>query len=279
MKKASLFAGILLVMSFQSAAFLETDSGKAALVDLSGSITPNSASGLVSSGGITPEKVRSLNERAVSQGADAIVYQINSQGGAVVASKEIKCEIDRAEVPTVCRLRDTAASGGYLIALGCDRIVADSATLTGSIGVTASYLEFSGLLDRLGVEYVNVSAGEFKEAGSPLRNATPEEKALLRGKIGSVQNEFVSLVREERNMTGPDLSNATTGELIIGERALELGMVDSLGGRREALGQAEEMTELNLTYSEVETQDSLGLFSLLSARVLGVSTPSLQARL
>jgi protease-4 len=279
MKKTSLFAGILLMMSFQSAAFLETDSGKAALVDLSGPITPNSASGLVSSGGITPEKVRSLNERAVSQGADAIVYQINSPGGAVVASKEIKRELDRVEVPTVCRLRDTAASGGYLIALGCDRIVADSATLTGSIGVTASYLEFSGLLDRLGVEYVNVSAGEFKEAGSPLRNATLEEKALLRGKIDSVQNEFVSLVREERNMTESDLSNATTGELIIGERALELGMVDSLGGRREALGQAEEMTELNLTYSEVETQESLGLFSLLFAKVLSVSTPSLQARL
>jgi protease-4 len=279
MKKAHLFMGVLLVMSFQSAAFLEADSGEAALVDLSGSITPNSASGLVSSGGITPEKVRSLNERAVSQGADAIVYQINSPGGAVVASKEIKREIDRVEVPTVCRLRDTAASGGYLIALGCDRIVADSATLTGSIGVTASYLEFSGLLDRLGVEYVNVSAGEFKEAGSPLRNATPEEKALLRGKIDSVQNEFVSLVREERNMTGSDLSNATTGELIIGERALELGMVDSLGGRREALKQAEQLTDLNLTYSEVETQESLGLFSLLSAKVFGASTPSLQARL
>jgi Periplasmic serine proteases (ClpP class) len=197
----------------------------------------------------------------------------------MVASKDIKREIDRVEVPTVCRLRDTAASGGYLIALGCDRIVADSATLTGSIGVTASYLEVSGLLDRLGVEYVNVSAGEFKEAGSPLRNATPEEKALLREKIDSVQNEFISLVREERNITGSNLSNATTGELIIGERAQELGMVDSLGGRREALNRAESLTELNLTYTKVETQDGLGLFSLLSAKVLGASTPSLQARL
>ena len=125
MKKYVLIASILFFISTVAGfSFFDQNSGEVAVIDLSGSISPSSSGGL-SPSGITPSEVRDLNDRAVNQGADAIIYEINSGGGAVVASKEVYRDIEDVDVPTVCRMRDVAASGAYLAALGCDEIVAD----------------------------------------------------------------------------------------------------------------------------------------------------------
>ncbi|MFB6208443.1 MAG: signal peptide peptidase SppA [Candidatus Nanohaloarchaea archaeon] len=237
---------------------------KAAVVKLSGSITP-SASGF--SSGITPEKVRDLNKEAEGMGAKAIVYEINSGGGAVVASKEVMRAIEEVEVPTVCRLRDLGASGAYLVSLGCDRIVADSATLTGSIGVKSSYLEFSGLLDRYGVEYVNVSSGKYKELGSPYRNLTKEQKKILKQKIERIHEEFLGIVDDRRNLTDEQLETVRTGEAFLGSRAKELGLVDELGGRKTAFKAAENITGEDLAFQVVEKETGFNLFSFLTSSV------------
>ena len=262
-KIAVLIAALLLISTGLASALslgsLFEPTGKAAVIQLSGSIAPTS-SGF--SSGITPDKVRDLNSQARQQNVDAVVYEINSGGGAVVASKEVMRSIESMEVPTVCRLRDTGASGAYLAALGCDKIVADSATLTGSIGVRSSYLQYTGLMDNIGLKYVNITAGERKELGSPYQNISEEEKQRLKQKAETIHAEFVQKVDEERNLTDSELENVSTGKAILGSRAEKLGLVDEIGGRQTAYNTAENLTGMKLRFNQVETPQSFSLFSL-----------------
>lgn len=207
----------------------------------------------------------------MNSGADAIIYEINSGGGAVVASKDVKREIESVGVPTVCRLRDVAASGGYLISLGCNRTVADSASITGSIGVRSSFLEFSGLLNRLGVEYVNITSGKLKGVGSPYRNITPEERRLLKQKSEMIHREFINLVEKERNLSQSEVEKISTGEIFLGSEAKKLELVDKLGGRQQAVEEAENLTGHDLKVKQVDEGpdfsflDLMGIESFLSS--------------
>ncbi|PSH01529.1 MAG: signal peptide peptidase SppA, partial [Nanohaloarchaea archaeon QH_8_44_6] len=225
------FLGLFVIFTASVAALslgglFQSTSGDAALLKLSGTITPTS-SGFASSG-ITPEQVRDLNQKVRNGGYDAVVYEINSGGGSVVASKEIKRAIDNIEVPTVCRFRDISASGGYMIAMGCDRIVADSATITGSIGVTSSYLEYSGAMDKIGVEYVNISAGKYKQVGSPFTNTTEQDKEVLQDMAVDIQDEFIDMVDKNRNLTQTEIEEVQTAKIFLGQEARNLSLVDSL---------------------------------------------------
>lgn len=245
---------------------LEQQTGKAAIIQLSGGITPTSPD-FPASGGITPEKVRELNDRAARQSADAVIYEINSGGGAVVASKEVKREIESVEVPTVCRIRDVGASGAYLASLGCDRIVADSSSLTGSIGVKASYLEFSGLLEKYGIEYVNITAGERKDVGSKFKDLDEKEREILQQKVEKVHEDFISMVDQERNLSDKELARIRTGEAFLGTEAEETGLVDELGGRQKSVELAENMSSKDLSTFKVEDQQGLSFLSLLNSRL------------
>lgn len=262
---------ILLMLTGLSTAFLNWDwsswdnwdaaQGQAGVISMDGQIMPSS--GGFGSEAITPERVDELNDQAVEQGADTIIYEWNSGGGAVVASKEVMDSIESVEVPTVCRFRDVSASGAYLASLGCDKIVSDSASLTGSIGVTGSYLEFSELLDNYGINYVNVTGGEYKEVGSRFQNATDEELEVLENLIDQVHEEFLLTVEQERNITEEDLEEIETGRVILGSEAEELNMVDTLGRQNEAVAEAENMTEKELSTFKVETEQPFNFLDLL----------------
>lgn len=264
MKKIIFLIAILFFIG-TTAAFLnwDTDQGSAAIIKLDGQISPGGSDPLAGSS-LSPEQVRSLNSRAISQGADAIIYEWNSGGGAVVASKEILRSIESVNIPTICRIRDIGASGAYLASLGCDHIIADPASMTGSIGVTSSYLQFSGLMDKYGVEYVNISAGEYKEIGSPYQNITEEEKEILQEKTEIIHEEFLSLVQENRNISQEQMEEIETGELFLGSEAKELGLIDTLGGRKTAVEEAENITEKELSTFQVESQQSLSFLQLLT---------------
>lgn len=255
---------LALALTLNTAAFMDfgTDRGKTAIIQLDGTINTGNGD-IFSTSSITPEKVREFNSRAMERNADSIIYEWNSGGGTVVASKEIMRAIKSVDVPTVCRFRDIAASGAYLSSLGCDRIVADSASLTGSIGVKSSYLEFSGLLNELDVEYVNITAGKYKEVGSQYQNTSEEDIRILKEKADQVHKEFLYLVESERNLTEEDLEKIETGELLLGQEAEEANMVDELGGRRTAVIEAENLTNKELKTFKVESQKGFDFFSLL----------------
>jgi protease-4 len=240
-----------------------TGQQKAAIIPLDGAITSTSDSFNPQS--ITPSRVRELNSKARNSGASVVIYEWNSGGGAVVASKDIRREIESLDMKTVCRFRDAAASGAYLASLGCDRIVADSASITGSIGVKSSYMEFSGLMDELGIEYVNITSGSLKDAGSPYKNITDQEREVLQEKTDIIHREFVADVRSERNLTQSQVEEVRTGEIFLGTEAKELGLVDTLGGRQVAIREAENLTGTELTTETIEIESDLSLLSLLNA--------------
>ncbi len=267
MKLKILLAFIVLTAGTASAFGLDFDlsEGRVAMVSLSGAIQPSSSG--FGPEGITPQSVRNLNERAKNQKVDAIVYEINSGGGAVVASKEVMREIESVEVPTVCRFRDVAASGAYLASLGCDSIVSDSTSLTGSIGVRGSYLEFSGLMRRLGIEYVNISSGKYKQLGSPYINASGQNRELLQEKSEKVHEEFLSLVNTSRGLDSQQMREVRTGEPFLGSEAKELGLVDRMGGRETAIKEAERLSDKELETLDIEQRKGFSFLSLLTGSI------------
>ncbi|MFB6200274.1 MAG: S49 family peptidase [Candidatus Nanohaloarchaea archaeon] len=283
MKKLTTLITITVLLTTAATAFnlssiMGQNTGTVALVQLQGSISSGS-SGLGSTG-ITPEKIRDINQKIKQRNFDAAIYEWNSGGGAVVASKEIKRSIEDVKVPTVCRFRDVAASGAYLASLGCDRIVADSASLTGSIGVKSSYLEYSGLLDKLGVEYVNISAGKNKELGSRFQNASKKDVRILKQKAEKIHEEFVQMVEQERNLSDSQVEEVRTAEIFLGEKAKQLGLVDEIGGRETAANVAENLTDKKLRVEKIQTRQPFSFLSLMSSSVksfLGASETPIQA--
>lgn len=252
----------LFVFSASAFSLFDTGTGKAAVIQLNGPIQPTQATGLGSTAGISPEQVREMNSKAENQNVDAIVYEINSGGGAVVASKEVKRSIENVEVPTVCRFRDLAASGAYLFSLGCDRIVADSASVTGSIGVRASYLEFSDLIEEYGITYVNVTAGEFKDTGSQFKEPSEAERQQLKERVEIVHEDFTDMVKEGRDLNQSEIDEVATGEIFLGEQAKEMDLVDNLGGRATAYDAAENITGKELNFVSLEQTEEFNPFTL-----------------
>lgn len=238
---------------------------QAGVIELEG---PISYSSDVGSKGITPQHVKSLTEKAQNNGADVLIYEINSPGGAVVASKHAAQEVKNADVPTVCLVKEVAASGGYWIASACDKIVADSLSITGSIGVTSTYLEFSGLLEQYGVEYVNLTSGEFKDMGSPYKNLTEPEREKFDKILDSVHKGFIQAVAENRGLSEQAAEDVATGEVFLGQRAQELGLVDTLGSEQDAFNVAKNMTNATeLKKSRYRPPQRFNFLSLLSSKV------------
>lgn len=244
---------------------LDPSSGDLGVVKLNGPITYDTD---VRSQGIKPSTVSSMTEQAQKDGADAILYEINSPGGSVVASKHAARVVEQADVPTVCLLKEVGASGAYWIASACDHLVADSLTLTGSIGVTSTYLEFSELLNRYGVEYVNLTAGEYKDMGSQFKNLSDTEREKFEDILDTVHDEFIRSIAENRNLSESAVRDAATGEVFLGVQAQELGLVDTLGTRKDAVDVAKNMTDTDeLRESTYEPPQQFDFFSLLFSSI------------
>jgi len=212
-----------------------------AVLRLDGAITASTQDYLTTTG-ITPERVRSLLERAEGDPAvKAVVVRINSPGGSVVASDEIYRALLAYEKPVVISMGDTAASGGYYIACGGDHVIAHPDTLTGSIGVISQFLTFEGLLDKVGVDAVVITTGERKDIGSPYRDMTEQEKELWEGILDQVYQDFVDVVVEARELPEETVRELADGSIYTGRQALELELVDAVGAREDAIEKAGEL--------------------------------------
>lgn len=238
---------------------LNESTGDLAVIQLDGPIAYSNG---VRDSGVSPRTVADLTAQAESDGADAILYEINSGGGAVVASRETVRVVGDAAVPTVCRMKEAAASGAYWVASACDVVVSDPLTLTGSIGVSSTYLEFSGLLNRFGVEYVNLTAGRFKDMGSQYKNLTPAERERFNDILDETHGALVASIAENRDMPVAQVEEAATGEVFLGREAKQLGLVDRLGGRETAVEAAKGLT--NTTSLETTTYSPPRRFDVLS---------------
>lgn len=182
--------------------------------------------------------VRQLREHEESPSVRAVVLRINSPGGVVAPTQEIVRSVERlrrANKPVVASLGSVAASGGYYIATACDRIFASPGTLTGSIGVVMQMANVEGLLKRVGVDYVVVKAGRYKDIGNFSRAMTQEERQILQTLLDDVYTQFVTAVAEGRKLDRDTVLRLADGRIYSGRQALALRMVDELGGLEDAV--------------------------------------------
>jgi protease-4 len=161
---------------------------------------------------------------------DALLVKLNTPGGEVVPSDDIRTAVAGFDGPTVAYTTDLCASGGYWIASGCDELWARDASLVGSIGVVASSVNVSELADDLGVAYERFVAGEYKDAGVALKDVSEDERAYLQGLVDGFYDDFVERVAEGRDLD-PEAVRDTEARVFLGEAARELGLVDELGDR------------------------------------------------
>ena len=182
--------------------------------------------------------VDAIEEAADDPDVRAILLRIDSGGGAVSASEAIRRALVRARQsgkPVVASMGDTAASGGYWIALATDRIVASPATITGSIGVVAGKFAIGGLSEKLGIQWDRVQGARNAGMWSPLRPFDDSESERLNAIIDDTYANFLQRVAEARHMTPEQARGIAKGRVWTGAQARELGLVDDLGGQEQAL--------------------------------------------
>jgi protease-4 len=181
--------------------------------------------------------VETLQDLEENDRVGAVVVRINSPGGAVAPSQEMYAAIRRLVTtkPVVASLGAVAASGGYYVASAADVVVASPGTLTGSIGVILSLTNVRGLMDKLGVEATIVTAGKWKDTGSPFRAVTPEERTMLQQMADQVHTQFIDAVAAGRKLDPARAREVGTGRIYTGEEAQQLGLVDELGGLETAV--------------------------------------------
>jgi signal peptide peptidase SppA len=208
------------------------------VVRLSGVIA---AGHLLGSRGLSIETVAPLLARAFGQrGAKAVALAINSPGGSPVQSaliaQRIRLLAREKNLPVIAFVEDVAASGGYWLACAADEIVADAASIVGSIGVISAGFGFKDLIARIGVERRVHTSGERKSMLDPFRDETPDDVERLKRLQLEIHDGFKDWVRERRGgkLRGDD-GLLYSGEFWTARRGLEMGLVDSLGELRTVL--------------------------------------------
>jgi protease-4 len=204
--------------------------------------------GLAPSGAhITRVTVKGLitEDRKVTEAIDALadnnqvkalIVSIDSPGGSVSGGESLHDAIGRvaAKKPVVVTMGGLAASAGYMVALPAQRIFAREATLTGSIGVLLETGEVSGLLGKIGISALVVRSGPLKDEPSLVRPTSPEGKEVLQGLVNDMYDQFLEMVVAGRHLDIEKVRSMADGRAYTGRQALRLGLVDAIGGEREA---------------------------------------------
>ena len=231
---------------------------KVAVVEIEGIIVDGTAA------------VRELREHADNPAIKAVVLRVNSPGGVVAPTQEIFAAIQRARKagkPVVATLGAVAASGGYYVAAAADRIYANPGTLTGSIGVVMQMANLEGLLKKVGVEYVVVKAGAYKDVGNFARTMSPEERKMLQALLDDVYSQFVDAVAEGRGLERKEVLAFAEGRIYSGQQALALKMVDEMGGFEDAVEAAGKLANIQGRPKLVYPRKKFSFKDLLESRL------------
>jgi len=268
MKKKAVLITIMAILVILPATSLACAIGgeqnKVAVIALSGPVQAAPTGLFFAGSAITPQLVRSQLERARQDGkVKAVVLQVESPGGSVAACQEILNEMEQMEKPVVVSFGTVAASGGYFISATADRIVALPGTLTGSIGVISQIPNIKGLYEKLGIEMEVFTAGKYKDMYAGVRELTPEERELLQEMTDQMYDQFVQVVAEGRGLSEEKVRTLATGQLYTGEQALDLGLVDELGGLITAIDLAASLASIEEPEIEYYKRETPSLLSSL----------------
>ncbi|MEW6201843.1 MAG: signal peptide peptidase SppA [bacterium] len=183
--------------------------------------------------------VRALEKGGRDENIRVILLRINSPGGSAAASQEIYNEVLKVrqvyKKPVVISMGDVAASGAFYISAAADTIIANPATITGSIGVIMEYLNMEGLMEKVGLSPVVLKSVEHKDIGSPFRKATDTEQQILQNAINNIHQQFIRDVANGRKIPLSEIEKLADGRFYTGEQAIKLKLIDRVGGYEEAL--------------------------------------------
>ena len=219
---------------------------KILLMDISGVLADETGSLVL---GTPPPRVpivarvrEELQKAAEDENVKALIVRINSPGGTITASDLIYREIDtfktKRKMPVVAIMMDVGASGGYYAALAGDTIMALPTTVTGSIGVVMLTVNAQGLLEKIGVAPLAIKSGAMKDAGSPFRPLTEQERAVFQSVIDAMYGRFVALIVKSRKLTEEQVKGAADGRIYTAAQAKALGLVDEIGYMDDAVAAA-----------------------------------------
>ena len=228
----ALFLLILVLRSMDGSASIGQ---KVAVIDITGIITESD------------ETIKLIHAYRDDSSIKALVVRINSPGGSVAPVQEIYSELQKIDKPIVASMGGTAASGGYYIACAADTIMANPGTLTGSIGVIMQFTRLKGLYDKIGLEHQVIKSGEFKDAGSPFRELTQKEQAVLQATVDDVYNQFVDTIFEARKslLSRSEILELADGRIFSGQQALNSKLLDQLGNLPDAIEVAGNLANID----------------------------------
>lgn len=230
------------------------------------------------------ETLKLIKKIENSKSAEAVLISIDSPGGTTSGAERLYDAIRRlsAKKPTVAVVGSMAASGGYVAALGADRIVALGNALVGSIGVLVQYPNFGKLLDTVGVKIEDVKSSPLKAAPNAYEPTSPEARAALASLVNDSFNWFKSLVKERRDMSDDQLQVVADGRVFTGRQGVDLHLVDRLGGEREAIDWLEQEKNISKSlpvrdWKQQRALERLGILSMSAraAEFFGLSGLSL----
>jgi protease-4 len=212
------------------------------------------------------EVVRDLKAHRDNPLVKAVVIRINSPGGVVGPTQEIHqalLRVREAGKPVVASLSSVAASGGYYAAVAADRIYANPGTLTGSIGVIMQMANVENLFKKVGVDYVVVKAGHYKDLGNVSRPMTQDERRVLQALLDDVHGQFIDAVAEGRKLERAEVVKFADGRVFSGVQAKALHMVDDLGSLEDAVNDAARLAGLPVPPAVMRPSRRFSIYDLV----------------
>ncbi|BBO32232.1 signal peptide peptidase SppA [Lacipirellula parvula] len=189
--------------------------------------------------------VEALQEAAKDETVKAIVLRVDSPGGSALASDLIWRQTQAIDKPIVASMGDVAASGGYYISMGADRIFAEPGTVTGSIGVVGGKLAMKGVYDKLGIDTESISRGENSGIFSTTHKFSDSERKVVERMMKDVYRQFTTKAAEGRKMKVEQLEKLAGGQVYTGRVAKRLGLIDEVGTLRDSIQSAKRLAGLD----------------------------------
>ncbi len=239
--------------------------GNVALIPLNGVLLTEEGSSFMGAQGETSSAkiVKQLEQVSANPDIKAVIIEINSPGGSGVAADEIIEALNEVKQnkTVVAWIRDMGASAAFWVSVATNYTVADRLSMTGSIGVIGSYLEYAGLLEHFNVTYRRLVAGKYKDEGSPYKEMTPEEQALEQEMLDAMHEVFIRDVAKYRHLDVKEVRKLATGRVYLGKDAKDLGLIDEVGGKKSVMNYLE--SHLNTSVSIVEYKEKKSVLDWL----------------
>jgi protease-4 len=207
----------------------------------------------------------------------AVVVYINSPGGTIVGGEKIYNSLREISTvkPVVAVLGTFAASGGYMVAIGADKIFTSAGTMTGSIGVLMQTAEITDLAQKLGVNFITFKSGELKGSPSPMEKLNPNVAKVMQDSIDDGYEYFIGLVKDRRPLTEAEVRSLSDGRIYTGRQAVKNKLVDAIGGEKEAVEWLVKDKKIpsSLKVQEVPLKDKENPLEQFYSNVMGSNNP------